>query len=193
MNRKQLIDSANIDQSKQDPQHSSTPPATGGVQIAIGILVGILLLLLGPAVALWGVHTHYSITQNETFLIELGYDPADFQYSLGYWIERAGFHLFGFAAILLYIIFVASKKLSGSKVAFLLCLVYFLALAYSNITGLSEAERIRGYTLGGWIGRTLSWIPKYVVELGLLVQGLLGVRKQVRGSRPRTDKQPATE
>jgi hypothetical protein len=155
----------------------------GGLQIAIGVSVG-TLLILGPVVALWRVHTEYSITQNETLLIELGYNPAEFQYSSGYWIERIGFHVFGFAAIVLYIVFVASKRLSGSKVTFILCLVYFVMLAYSDITGLSEEQRIRGFTLGGWIGWTLSWLPKYVVELGLLVQGLLGVRKRIRGNRP---------
>jgi len=55
--------------------------------------------------------------------------------------------------------------------------VYFLICAISNITDLSPEEKARGFTIGGWIALIISWTPKYAIELGLLIQGLLGVRK----------------
>jgi len=88
------------------------------------------------------------------------------------------FHVFGYAAILLYVIFVLSKKLRGAQIAFLLCLFYFLVVLYSNITSLSEEERIRGVTTGWWVAQIVIHLPAPTVELGLLVQGLLGLRKQ---------------
>lgn len=171
-------------QGEQDKEQGAPEPKQGGVQIAIGIIAGILILF-NPGTGLMKLHADYSITQNQTLLIELGYDPTDFQYNPSYWIGRVAFHVFGFAAILLYVISVATKKLPAATVTLLLCLAYLLAHAYGNITSLSYEEQVRGLTAGGWAGKIVSWLPKYAIELALLVQGLLGVRKRVR-ARPQT-------
>jgi len=155
----------------------SNPRSRGKTQISIGIIVGILLLV-GTGTKLLSVYTEYNVMQNENLLIELGYDPADFQYSPAYWIERFAFHAFGLAVILLYVIFVASKKLRGAQIGFLLCLLYFLVVTYSNITSLSEEQQMRGYTVAGWIGRIVSWLLPLAIWLGLLIQGLLGLHRQ---------------
>ena len=92
--------------------------------------------------------------------------------------DRVAFNIFGYAAILMYVIFVLSKKLRGAQISFLLCLFYFLLVLYSNITSLYEEWRIGGITTGLCIAQILIDLPAPTIELGLLVQGLLGLRKQ---------------
>jgi hypothetical protein len=156
-----------------------TKPKKGGTQIVIGIIAGILLIFVTCGGELLKLRLDYKLSHNEALLTELGYEPTDFQKSPNYWIGRLTFHIFGIVAILVYITSVGFVKIKSAKVCFILCLIYFLAHAYGNITNLSPEAQVRGVTLGYWVAKTILWFPKYAVELGLLIQGLIGVRKRI--------------
>ena len=150
----------------------------GTIQITIGIIIGILLLLtLGSN--LLSVYNYQTLTSNEELLIKLGLNPSSYEYSLTYWIIRYSFHICGLVALLLYVIFVSIKKLRQSFIVFMLYSIYSLIIIIFAITALSEEEQIRGLTIGGWFAKIIVWMPKFFIELGLLVQGLLGVRKNL--------------
>ncbi|MBW8039579.1 MAG: hypothetical protein FVQ85_06225 [Planctomycetes bacterium] len=170
-----------LSQQKQKDRGQTTV-IRGRVQMSIGIVVGILLLFSSVGGEILSVYTEYTITHNQELLISLGHDPANFQQSPFYWIGRLTFHTFGLVAILVYVISVALKRLKVVKVGFLLCLIYFMTQAYGNITNLSQEEQVRGLTFGAWVAITILWLPRYAVELGLLIQGWLGVRKRMSNS-----------
>ena len=158
----------------------------GDTQIVIGIIASILLFFITVRGELLKLHLDYQISHDvalltdEALLTALGYKPPIvFQKSPTYWIGRLTFHIFGIVAILVYMTSVGSVRIKSAKVSFILCLIYFLTQAYGNITNLSYEEQVRGFTFGGWVANTIVWIPKYAIELGLLVQGLLGVRKRI--------------
>lgn len=158
------------------------PKPKGRIQIGIGI-IACILLLIAVGMEIFSVYTEYSITNNRELLIELGYNPDSFTRTTSYWVTQYSFHFYGFISLLLYLIFTQAKKLKAATVVFTLCLVYFLICAIISITDLTPEQKMRGYTIGGWIGRIILWLPKYIIELGLLVQGLLGVRKYHKTSK----------
>lgn len=154
----------------------------GRLQIGIGVLACILLLFSVGA-EIFSVYTEYSITNNRELLIELGYNPDLFTRATSYWVTRYSFHFYGLTSLLLYLIFTQAKKLKAATVVFILCFVYFLICAIISITDLTQEQKMRGYTIGGWIAKIIVRLPKYTIELGLLVQGLLGVRKYHKTSK----------
>lgn len=153
----------------------------GEIQIGIGLVVGVLLLMAIGA-EIFSVYTEYSILNNRELLIEMGYNPDSFSRPTTYWVSQYSFHLFGLISLLLYLVFVAVRKSKISAILFVLCLAYFLICAIINIADLTPEQEMRGYTMGGWIARVIVWLPRYIIELGLLVQGLLGVRKYDKSS-----------
>ncbi len=170
-----------LPQKKQTDNEQKTP-IKGRAQIGIGIIICILLLF-SPGAKILSTYTEYSITNNRELLIELGYNPDSFIRSTSYWVTRYSFHIFGLTSLLLYLIFTLAKKLKAAIVVFTLCFVYFLICVIISITDLTPEQKMRGYTLGGWIAKIILWLPKYTIELGLLVQGLLGVRKYNKTSK----------
>ncbi len=151
----------------------------GTVQIWIGIVTSVLLMI-SVAANLLSVHNEQMITGNRQLLIQLGYDPDIFQRSASYWLMRYGFHALGLVGLLLYLISTYLKNFKASASLFTLCLFYFIICAISDMTALTYEEKVRGLTLGAWVAKVISWIPKYAIELGLLSQGFLGVRKYRR-------------
>ena len=67
--------------------------------------------------------------------------------------------------------------------SFILFITCFSICVIISITNLTPEQKMRGFTLGGWIAKIIVWLPKYAIELGLLVQGLLGVRKYHKTSK----------
>lgn len=168
-------------QKKQTDKEQKTA-IKGRVQIGIGVFACILLLF-GVGAEILSVYTEYSIMNNREPLIELGYNPDSFTRATSYWVTRYSFHFYGLTSLLLYLIFTQAKKLKAATVVFTLCFVYFLICAIISITNLTPEQKMRGYTIGGWIAKIIVWLPKYTIELGLLVQGLLGVRKYHKTSK----------
>lgn len=151
----------------------------GKIQIAVGIIV-CGLLLFSVACQMYSVYAEHKITSDRDLLLQLGYSPEAFHRHPAYWVARYGFHAFGAISLLLYLVFVSLKKLKTATLMFGICTVYFVSMAVMNITGLTYEEQVRGLTAGAWIAKIISWLPKYLIELGLLVQGVLGVKKYVR-------------
>ena len=151
----------------------------GRTQIVIGI-IACGLLLLSVALQAHSVYVEHEITTNRDLLLQMGYSPEAFPRHPAYWATWYGFHAFGAISLLLYLIYVSSKRLKPATVMFGMCSVYFVTVAVINITALTYEEQVRGLTFGGWIAKAVSWLPKYLVELGLLIQGVLGVKKYTR-------------
>ena len=149
----------------------------GKIQIGIGIITCILLLMTTVGAEIFSVYTEYSVTSNRELLIKLGHNPDLFIRTTSYWVTRYSFHFYGLISLLLYFVFVLGKKFKVATLSFTLCLVYFLSCAIINITDMTPEQKMRGYTIGGWIAKVVVWLPKYTIELGLLAQGILGVRK----------------
>lgn len=147
----------------------------GKIQIAIGIVTCILLLLTICS-SFWELYLNFYIINNEELLKQIGYSPQDFDVNFFLGIKLV-FLTYGFVSLLLYLTFICLKKQKLSKILFLFFLLYSVIDAYLNITNLSQEERIRGLTIGAWILQIVVWLPKYSCELGLLIQGYLGISK----------------
>jgi len=173
----------------------------GRVQIGIGIVAGILLLQY-PCIAFLHLRVQDMLTDYEPGDFQhleriapgasqrlehtlADFDRYDSQRSAHYWLGQVLFHSFGVAAILFYVTSVGLKRLTPAKAAFLLCVIYRLLLAYDAITCLSPEARAE-YTAGGLAGRAIGYLPGCVIDLGLLLQGLLGVRKRIQARVSRT-------
>lgn len=153
--------------------------AKGTIQITLGFIGGILFLL-SPVSGLLGVYTHYKIGTDEALLTKLGIDASNYDYSVGYWVGRSVWHCVGLYALAAFLFALGMKKLQSALLAFAAFAIYSLGGTVFHVASGSWQEQGLVYTAGAWLAEAISWIPKHLVELGLLVQGPLGLRKRLQ-------------
>jgi len=142
----------------------------------IGIIGTILLLFTGIGSKILENRTAKSIVINPDLLQQLGSEPADFEEMPERLDNELIFHITGGVILLGYLLTVILKYRKAALICLCFVILYFLSVRLDAAFTLTQEQQIRGYTIGGWVGKVGSYLLPFAVEMAIISQGWAALR-----------------
>lgn len=156
------------------------------IQTAVGIATSVVLLII-IALKIYLLYKYYRSMEG-AIIDYVGYDPRKAA------LIQIGLDSFAFLSMLLYFLFIAFKKRRALFIAFIMCYCYCIFELGLFILVSSARNSFWGLNIKDVVEYVVKFLTLYKEEvirlvisliiyaaaLGLLAQGMLGLKKQIR-------------
>lgn len=155
------------------------------VRIAVGTTTSVVLLII-VSVKIYLLYKYYRSMGG--IIDYVGYDPGNVA------LIQIGLDSFAFLSLLLYFLFIAFKKRRALFIAFIMCYCYCIFELGLFVLVSSAGNSFWELNIKDVVGDVIKYLVEYKEEvmrlvislviyataLGLLAQGMLGLKKQIR-------------
>jgi hypothetical protein len=143
----------------------------------VGIIGVILILIFGIGSNVIENRTTKSLVTNHDLLKELGYDLSAFADIPKRLDHELTFLIASGSLLLCYLLSIIKRKKKLSIVLFALVFLCLLIIRLDSVLTLTEEQRTRGFTTGGWIGKIGSELIPFLIEMFVIALGWLSIKK----------------